>query len=95
MPLGLAPGPHRVRIEADVDRDGRIDPARGELVVTDLFYRETATLSEGWSLILGVFVFVAAFFLTVAFRRRKAMGSGQANSRPDMRDGCSAFAAEE
>jgi hypothetical protein len=74
LPLGLAPGPHRVRIEADVDRDGRIDPARGELVVTDLFYRETATLSEGWSLILGVFVFVAAFFLTVAFRRRKAMG---------------------
>jgi hypothetical protein len=71
VPLGLAPGAHRVRIEADVDRDGRIDPARGEVVVSDLFYRETPTLGQGWSIALGIAVFVGVLFLTVAFRRRK------------------------
>lgn len=71
LPLGLAAGAHRVRVEADVDGDGRIDPARGELVVSDLFYRETSTLSQGWSLILGIVVFIGVFIVTAAFRRRK------------------------
>jgi hypothetical protein len=70
LPVGLAPGTHRVRVEADVDRDGRIDPARGELVVTDLFVREAEPLSAGWNLIIGIAVFFVAFFVVASLRRR-------------------------
>lgn len=71
LPVGIQPGAHRVRIEADLDSDGRIDPTRGEVVTFQIFYRETPPLGQGWSLVLGIVVFFAAFFLTVAWRRRK------------------------
>jgi hypothetical protein len=70
LPVGLAPGTHRVRIEADVDGDGRIDPARGELVVSDLFIRETEALSVGWNLLIGIAVFFVVFILVAGLRRR-------------------------
>ena len=71
LPVGLQPGSHAVRIEADLDGDGRIDPARGELLVSDLFYRYTPPLSAGWTILIGIAVFVPVLLVTIAFRRRQ------------------------
>jgi CARDB len=71
LPAGLATGTHRVRIEADLDSNGKIDQANGEAVLTDLFYKGTPGLSPGWALLVGIGVFVPAFLVTVAVRRRQ------------------------
>ncbi len=70
LPAGLAPGTHRVRVEADLDGNGVIDAARGEVVASDLFYKGTAGLSTGWTVLIGIAIFVPVFLLTVALRRR-------------------------
>ena len=70
IPAALAPGTHSVRIEADLDGNGVIDPARGESVVSQLFYKGTAPLSTGWTVLIGIGVFIPAFLVTVAMRRR-------------------------
>ncbi|HWM53709.1 MAG TPA: CARDB domain-containing protein [Thermoplasmata archaeon] len=71
LPSGLQPGTHQVRVEADLDGNGIIDPAKGEAVVTSLFYRGTAPLSTAWTVLIGVGVFVPVMLLTIALRRRK------------------------
>jgi len=71
LPVGLQPGGHRVRVEADLDGNGVIDPAKGEAFVSEIFYRETAPLNTGWSVVIGIAVFVPVFLLTVALRRRE------------------------
>jgi len=70
LPAGLTPGTHTVRIEADLDGNGVIDPARGESVVSQLFYKGTPPLSTGWTVLIGIGVFIPAFLVTVAMRRR-------------------------
>jgi hypothetical protein len=70
LPSGLQPGTHTVRIEADLDGNGVIDSARGESVVSQLFYKGTPPLSTGWTVLIGIAVFIPAFFVTVAVRRR-------------------------
>jgi len=71
LPSGLQPGTHQVRVEADLDGNGIIDPAKGEVVVSSLFYRGTAPLSTAWTVLIGIGVFVPVMLLTVAIRRRK------------------------
>jgi len=71
LPSGLQPGTHQIRVEADLDGNGIIDPAKGEAVVTSLFYRGTAPLSTAWTVLIGISVFVPVMLLTVALRRRK------------------------
>lgn len=71
LPVGLQPGTHQVRVEADLDGDGVIDPAKGEAVVSSLFYRGTAPLSIAWTVLIGIGVFVPVFLVTVALRRRQ------------------------
>ena len=71
LPVGLQPGPHRVRVEADLDGNGIIEPAKGEAFVSEVFYRETPPLSTGWSVLIGIAVFVPVFLVTVAVRRRQ------------------------
>src|SRR2546427_1587335 len=60
LPSGLQPGTHQVRVEADLDRNGIIDPAKGEAVATSLFYRRTAPLSTAWTGLIRVRVVGAA-----------------------------------
>ncbi len=71
LPVGLQPGSHRVRIEADLDGNGVIDPARGEAVVSDLFYRSTTPPSTGWTVVIGIGVFLPVLLVTIALRRRQ------------------------
>ena len=67
----LATGNHAVRVEADIDGNGIIDPARGEVVTSDVFVREGASLSPGWTVAIAVGVFIPAFLVAVALRRRR------------------------
>ena len=71
LPVGLQPGTHRIRIEADLDGNGVIDPSRGEVVLTDLFYKSTPSLGTGWTVLIGIAVFFPVFLGTVALRRRQ------------------------
>lgn len=70
LPVSLSPGAHRVRAEADLDGNGVIDPGRGEAVLSDLFYKSTPGLSTGWTILIGIGVFVPVFLATAALRRR-------------------------
>jgi hypothetical protein len=71
LPVGLQPGTHQVRIEADLDGNGVIDPSRGETVVSELFYKGTPPLSTGWTVLIGIAVFVPVLIATIALRRRQ------------------------
>ena len=71
LPVGLSTGSHRVRIEADLDRDGTIDPARGETIISDVFYKATPPLGTGVAVLIGIGVFIPVFLVTVALRRRE------------------------
>lgn len=71
LPVGLSTGTHRVRIEADLDHDGRIDSGRGEASVSDVFYKGTPGLSTGVDVLIGIAVFVPVFLVTAALRRRE------------------------
>ncbi|TLZ88323.1 MAG: hypothetical protein E6K02_01605 [Methanobacteriota archaeon] len=71
LPSGLQPGTHQVRVEADLDGNGVIDPAKGEAVVSSLFYRGTTPLSTAWTILIGIAVFLPVLLLTVALRRRQ------------------------
>ena len=71
LPSGLQPGTHQVRVEADLDGNGIIDPAKGETVTSSLFFRGTAPLSTAWTILIGIGVFVPVMLLTIAIRRRQ------------------------
>lgn len=71
LPVGLQPGTHHVRIEADLDGNGVIDPARGEAVTSQLFYKGTPGLSPAWTVLIGIAVFVPVLLVTMAVRRRR------------------------
>lgn len=70
LPVNLAAGQHTVRVEADLDHDGIIDPSRGEVVTTTIFYSQVQSPSMGWTVLLGIGVFVPVFMAVVALRRR-------------------------
>jgi len=71
LPTELATGPHTVRAEADLDHNGVIDASKGEVVVSDLFFRETPGLSPGWTFLIGMAAFIPVFLGVVALRRRR------------------------
>ena len=69
LPVGLGQGSHGVRVEADLDGNGAIDPARGEVVLSELFYKGTPSLSTGWTILIGIGVFIPVFLVTAVLRR--------------------------
>lgn len=71
LPLGLSPGQHTVTVTADLDHDGVIDPSRGEVASSSIFYDQAPPLATGWILILGMGIFIPVFIGVVAFRRRR------------------------
>src|SRR2546426_9382395 len=71
LPSGLQPGTHQVRVEADLDGNGIIDPAKGEAVATSLFYRGTAPLSTARTGPIRIGVVVPPLLPPIALPRRK------------------------
>lgn len=70
LPVGLAAGQHTLQVEADLDHDGIIDPAKGEVVTSTLFYTQVQEPSTGWTVLFGIGIFVPVFLGVVALRRR-------------------------
>lgn len=70
LPVGLAAGQHTVQAAADLDHDNVIDPAKGEVVTSTLFYSQTQETAAGWTILLGIGVFIPVFLVVVALRRR-------------------------
>lgn len=74
IPVGLTPGRHTVRIEADLDGDGRISPDAGELLVIDFFYKTGATNLPAILGTVTVVILVLLVFLLLAIRRQRRQG---------------------
>ncbi len=70
LPAGLAPGEHTVTATADLDHDGTINPARGEVQTSTIFYNQAAPPATGWLILLGIGIFIPVFLGVVAIRRR-------------------------
>ena len=70
LPVGLAPGEHTLRVEADLDHNNVIDPSKGEVVTSTLFYSQVSEPATGWTILLGIGVFIPVFLGVVALRRR-------------------------
>lgn len=70
LPTSLSAGEHTVTAAADIDHNGVIDPARGEVSTSTIFYNQAQPLSTGWVILLGMGVFIPVFIGVVAIRRR-------------------------
>lgn len=70
LPAGLSQGQHTLTVTADLDHDGVIDPARGEVQTSTIFYNQTPQPAVGWLVLLGIGVFLPVFLGVVALRRR-------------------------
>jgi hypothetical protein len=57
-------------VEADLNRNGVIEPDKGEVAVVDVFYKKDFELTWPWAaLIMGITVSVS--FLVIRARRRR------------------------
>lgn len=70
LPVGLSPGQHTLTVSADLDHDGVVEPGRGEVVTTTIFYSQVESPAPGWAILLGIGVFIPVFLGVVAWRRR-------------------------
>jgi hypothetical protein len=70
LPATLSPGEHTVTVSADLDHDGTINPARGEVVTSTIFYNHVEQTAPGWAFLLAIGIFVPVFLGVVALRRR-------------------------
>ncbi len=70
LPVGLSPGEHTLTVSADLDHDGLIEPGRGEVITTTIFYSNVESPAPGWAILLGMGVFIPVFIGVVAWRRR-------------------------
>lgn len=70
LPVGLSAGPHTVRAEADLNGDGVIEAAQGEVAVSDFFYHDVQSPGAGTAWLLGIGVFAAVFLIVLMVRRR-------------------------
>jgi len=71
IPVGLNPGGHRIRVEADIDGNGVIDPSKGEVVAYDTFQRTGGELSIGYLMVIAIMIFLGGMVVVIAYRRRK------------------------
>ncbi|HTD80768.1 MAG TPA: CARDB domain-containing protein, partial [Thermoplasmata archaeon] len=70
LPVGLAVGGHTVRVEADLNRNGVIEPDKGEVAVVDLFYKKDFELTWPYAaLIMGATLSVS--YVVIRARRRR------------------------
>ena len=70
LPAGLSAGPHTVMVTADLDHDGVINQARGEVATSTLFYNQAVPPAPGWIILVGLAVFLPVLLGMVALRRR-------------------------
>ncbi len=70
LPVGLGEGAHKLEIHVDINKDGMIQSALGEVAFEGVFYRTGEPLSPTF-IVVGVLVgLVAAVLVFIAIRRR-------------------------
>ena len=74
IPVDLQIGRHTIRIEADLDGDGKISPNSGELLVHDLFYKTERTSTPAILGTITVVILVLLGFILLAIRRQRRLG---------------------
>jgi len=74
IPVDLLPGRHTVRIQADLDGDGRFLPERGELLAYDFFYKSERTSTPAILGTLTVIILIVLLFIVLAIRRQRRLG---------------------
>lgn len=71
LPVDLGVGTHRIAIQVDLNGDGIIDPAIGEVVLEDVFTIEGEPLNPIFLVLGFIGAFVAALFVGAYIRRRR------------------------
>ncbi len=74
IPVGLADGQHTVKVTADLDHDGKIEPERGELLQSDFFYKSEHSIVPAILGSITVFILVILVFVLLAIRRQRRQG---------------------
>jgi len=74
VPVGLAEGQHTVKITADLDHDGTIEPEGGELLQESFFYKSGRSVAPAIFATVTVFILVILVFVLLAIRRQRRQG---------------------
>lgn len=74
LPVGLAVGAHTVEIHVDINKDGVIDGAIGEVALRRTFFKEGEPLNPVWIIVGVVAAIIGAVIVGAAIRRRRAGG---------------------
>jgi len=70
IPVGLGSGQHAVRVEADINHDGKIEESAGEVRVSEIFYKTGGELPAGYLGLLAIVIGLVGIIALLAFRRR-------------------------
>lgn len=74
IPVNVGIGRHTVRVEADLDGDGEISPERGELLVTEFFYKSEETNLPAILGTVTIFILAVLALILLAIRRQRRLG---------------------
>ncbi|MFQ6013088.1 MAG: CARDB domain-containing protein [Thermoplasmata archaeon] len=74
LPVDLGVGTHTLEIRVDLNGDGLIDPAIGEVALRDVFTIEAEPINPLFIILGAIGAFVAALFLGAYLRRRRRGG---------------------
>lgn len=72
LPVGLGVGAHTVEVHVDINKDGVIDPAIGEVALRTTFFKEGEPLNPLWIVVGIVAAVIGAAIVGAAIRRRRA-----------------------
>jgi len=71
LPVGLTPGAHTVRIEADLNRNGVIEPDKGEVAFVDVLYKKDWELTWPWAILTMMATVSVSSVVIRGLRRRR------------------------
>ncbi len=74
LPVDLGVGTHTLEVRVDLNGDGVIDPAIGEIVLRAVFTIESEPINPLFIILGGIAAFVVALFLGAYLRRRRRGG---------------------
>ncbi len=72
LPVGLGVGTHTLELRVDLNGDGVIDPALGEVLLQRTFVKEGEPINPLYIVLGAVAAFVGALFVGAAIRQRRA-----------------------
>ncbi|MFQ5908330.1 MAG: CARDB domain-containing protein [Thermoplasmata archaeon] len=74
LPVDLGVGTHTLEVRVDLNKDGIIDPAIGEVALRDVFTIEAEPINPIFIVLAGIAAFVVALFVGAYIRRRRRGG---------------------